>query len=221
VANPNHVVFYDAGQTYRRALLSPDGDLCRFVVLAPDLASDLLDATFGTDRGHFPVAGGPVTAEVAMRIHLLGGWLERGQIDHDDAEDGLLDIVQRVLEGAVPPRRREAARRSSTAAARRMLAEDAKAYLSVRFAERGSIRAIAHALGASPFHLSRVFRAETGFTLQTYRDGLRLRCALERLTQGERDLARLAQDVGYASHSHLDVRFRTAFGRSPSTVRAA
>ena len=69
------------------------------------------------------------------------------------------------------------------------------------------------------FHLCRSFRRATGLTLHAYRDEVRLRLALERLQHGERDLSRLALDLGYSSHSHFTAAFRHTFDMPPSTAR--
>ena len=71
----------------------------------------------------------------------------------------------------------------------------------------------------SVFHLCRSFRRATGLTLHDYRDEVRLRLALERLEGGERDLSRLALDLGYSSHSHFTAAFRRSFGAPPSSMR--
>ena len=85
-----------------------------------------------------------------------------------------------------------------------------------------SLAAVAAALAVSPFHLARVFRAQTGFSLAGYVHGLRLRRAAERLAaEPDTDLSRLALDLGYCSHSHFTHRFRAAFGRPPSALRGA
>jgi AraC family transcriptional regulator len=48
---------------------------------------------------------------------------------------------------------------------------------------------------------------------------VRLLLALERLEDGERDLSRLALDLGYSSHSHFTAAFRRSFGTPPSAAR--
>ena len=78
---------------------------------------------------------------------------------------------------------------------------------------------IARAVALSPFHLCRVFRRATGRTLHGYRSALRLRVALDRLDEAEVDLASLALELGYSSHSHFTAAFRKEFGVSPSKVR--
>ncbi len=71
----------------------------------------------------------------------------------------------------------------------------------------------------SPFHLARQFRASTGTSISAYLLRLRLALALQRLAEGEADLAALAADLGFASHSHFGARFRSVFGVPPSSVR--
>lgn len=78
---------------------------------------------------------------------------------------------------------------------------------------------VAGALGCSPFHLSRIFRRESGLPMRRYLDRSRLRLALERLADGEQDLTGLALDLGYADHSHFSNAFRREFGLSPSRFR--
>ncbi len=72
---------------------------------------------------------------------------------------------------------------------------------------------------ASPFHLSRVFREQTGSSLHAYRTEARLRAGLERIADGE-GLAGLAADLGFASQAHLTDRFRRVFGVTPHAWRA-
>ena len=78
---------------------------------------------------------------------------------------------------------------------------------------------VAEALGCSPYHLSRIFHRESGLPMRRYLDRCRLRTALERLAEGEKDLTGLALDLGYADHSHFSNAFRREFGMSPSLFR--
>jgi len=69
------------------------------------------------------------------------------------------------------------------------------------------------------FHLARMFRSRTGFSLHAYRNQLRLRAALERLRDPGVDLIDIALDLGFSSHSHFTETFRRSFGKTPSAVR--
>jgi AraC family transcriptional regulator len=74
-------------------------------------------------------------------------------------------------------------------------------------------------VGSSVFHLARIFKVRTGFSLHTYRTQLRLRAALERLREPGLDLIDIALDLGFSSHSHFTETFRRSFGKTPSAVR--
>jgi AraC-like DNA-binding protein len=79
---------------------------------------------------------------------------------------------------------------------------------------------LAHLVGASPSHLSRVFHQTTGTSLRVYRNQLRVRSVLAKLQDGARSLADLAAEHGFADHSHLDRVVRRHLGRPPSALRA-
>lgn len=87
-------------------------------------------------------------------------------------EESVLSLLDDVLTAVygwatpTPPRQRR-------------LAEDARALLCSTFASGHSLTAIAEAVGASAFHLCRVFKRHTGQTIHAYRGQLRLRHSLE------------------------------------------
>ena len=62
-------------------------------------------------------------------------------------------------------------------------------------------------------------REATGHTIARHRMRLRVRNALNRMADGERDLARLAADVGFTDHSHLCRVVRSETGHTPSALR--
>ncbi|HEX3317870.1 MAG TPA: helix-turn-helix domain-containing protein [Solirubrobacteraceae bacterium] len=70
-----------------------------------------------------------------------------------------------------------------------------------------------------------IFRGEgvtlAGHTLSRHRMRLRVRDALGRLAGGERDLARLAADAGFAHQAHLCRVVRSEVGTTPAALRAA
>ena len=100
----------------------------------------------------------------------------------------------------------------------RQLVDDAREAVSADL--RLGHAELARRLYVSPSHLSRAFRAQTGETLSRYRNRVRVRIALERLAAGERSLARLAVDLGFADHAHLTRAVRREHGAPPSELRA-
>jgi AraC-like DNA-binding protein len=85
---------------------------------------------------------------------------------------------------------------------------------------RLSLGDLADAACTTPYHLARTFRRHTGMSVHQYRHSLRLVAALERLDQGERDLAGLGYDLGYSSQSHFGAVFRRTIGVTPAQARS-
>jgi AraC family transcriptional regulator len=133
-------------------------------------------------------------------------------------EEAVLKVLDEVARGCrqaagLPIVRREPSR------ARRGYAEDVKALLQRRFRERLQLDDIARALYVSACHLCRLFREEVGVPIHRYLNRLRLREALEPITDGACDLGELAYGLGFSSHSHFTAAFRKEFGVSPRAMK--
>lgn len=131
-----------------------------------------------------------------------------------ELDDRLLDLFRQVARrmasaDAVPAGSRSEVRRVRLA-------------LSGRLEEPPALEELADGIGCSRFHLCRVFKEETGLTIRQYVHRLRLSEAVLRMAgddAAEGDLAALAADLGYASHSHFTSRFRRFYGVTPSRFR--
>ncbi len=216
LATANQAIFYNGCQGYRRELRHADGDRCSFVALSPLLTAEL------HERGELPFrfAHGPNGAAPFLVHALALAHARLGDAEPLLVEDALHAVLRCVLGAALDvhgPRRR---RRAATEAGHEALVEDAKHLLAARLDERIGLAELASALHVSPFHLARVFRRRTGFSLHAYRLQLRLRAALQLVLEGDRDLALLACELGFASHSHLTDSFRRSFGMPPSQLRS-
>jgi AraC-like DNA-binding protein len=208
LATPNHVVFYRPHRRYRRALRDARGDRSIWVEFAPGLV-ELPEAPAG------PSAAGTYLLAVAVARHLLA----EPDPDRLLAEEAVVRLLTLAAGTSEPGR---TGRRDRTQREHAELAEAAKQLVADRLAERVSLEAVAAALYVSPFHLARVFRSRTGFSLSSYVHGLRLRRAVDRLAaEPDTDLSRLALELGYCSPSHFSTRFRAVFGRPPSAFRGA
>src|SRR5207245_2195178 len=92
--------------------------------------------------------------------------------------------------------------------------------IGARFDQSLRLSDIALSAGASVFHLCRVFRALTGFTIHSYLKRLRVRHGLEEvcdspLPSPQAPISRVALDLGFAHHSHFTSAFRREFGAPP------
>ena len=69
--------------------------------------------------------------------------------------------------------------------------------------------------GCSPFHLSRIFSAETGATIPQYIRRLRMERAAALLQSGKHNVTEAALEVGYSSLSHFSQSFCQEMGCCP------
>ena len=224
-ADPGIVTIYNRDQEYVRAPISRDGDRCDWFAVAPHIALEIARSLDARAEEHperpFSCQFTRSDMDLYLRQRALFVRLERGLLDPLELEQEVIDVVAhalRVVYGApaAPP---NAPRR--TEAAHRDLADRARAELARDIAAPTSVTRLARQLGVSPYHLCRVFRAQTGKTLHGYRLELRLRVALERLGEPGIGLSQIAHEMGFTSHSHFTAVMRQRLGATPSTVRGA
>jgi AraC family transcriptional regulator len=214
VCDRNLVLFFNPGQRFFRSLRSRDGDHSYYVELTPELMFRL-----GGGLASFPFAFGPCDPEVFLLQRLAVRHLREPKPDPLLVEEAITEAVRLALERARSFHRLRSRRREATRAAHREIVDQTKELLAARYRERLTMGEIAGAIGVSRFHLSRVFRASTGFSLHGYRNQLRLRAALERLVDPTATLPPLATELGFSSHSHFTAAFRESFGVAPSALR--
>jgi AraC family transcriptional regulator len=225
LADANQAVFFSGGAAYRVSHPADCGDRGTVLTPAPEALSDIL-REFDHDgdicaEHPFPFLTGPCDAGLFWRHHELVRRLPHSA-EPLWAEETALRLVADLVSAAFAqcdlPRR---PRRQETVAAHAERVEAAKSYLAGRVGERTTLGEAARAAGASPFHLARAFRQQTGVPVHRYLVRLRLRTSLERLAEGAHDLAALALELGFDSHSHFAAAFRREFDRTPSEVRRA
>ena len=193
------------------------GDACTTIVL--DEAA--LGEVAGSLRG---LPDGPVWTDGRLDFaqRTLLARLRSGRLRGAEATEQVLCLVAQVVERGLSrgPQTTEAhaAARPATARARRRLVDVART-LVAGDGRSPRLGALARHLGVSPWYLSRVLHAETGQTLARHRSQVRVRLALERIAAGERDLATLAAELGFADQAHLTRTVRREVGHPPGHVR--
>jgi AraC-like DNA-binding protein len=226
-ADVNQAVFFSKGATYRVSHPADRGDRGAVFTVESQALNDIVRELDPAIDEHperpFPFVTSPCDSTVFWRRHAL---IERLQASGGEAfsplwaDETALTLVADVLQAALArhgfPRKR---RRQATDAAHVERAEAAKGYLAERLGQRITLDEVARAVHASPFHLARVFRQRAGVPVHRYLNQLRLRAAVDRLADGAGDLASLALELGFSSHSHFADAFRREFGCTPSAVR--
>ncbi len=209
--DPSAVFFANSGEEQRYDHPHAGGDDCTAFILSPSLAASI----WGGDPT-LPSAPVHSSPRLDLEHRLLFAQADRGA-DPDEIGERAILLIASVLEQ--DNWRRAQSGRPASSRARRALVDSAREALA---ADPGqSLPALAGSLSISPHHLSRIFRSATGHTISRHRMRLRARAALGRLAAGERNLARLAADLGFADQSHLCRVVRAETGSTPKALREA
>ena len=127
----------------------------------------------------------------------------------DDVDFGMVEALLTLLGTAAVPSR--PADGEVVARAREAIATGDPA--------AGGLLSLATALGVSPYRLSRAFTRTLGVSVTRYRNRVRVGRVLDRLEHGERALAALAADLGFADQAHLCRTVRAHVGHTPTALR--
>jgi AraC-like DNA-binding protein len=225
VATPNHVSFYNVGESYSREAIGNEGDECDWIALSPSVLRDVhtelaeLEAANGRmfPRPFAPMKPETFFAQRKLFATAASPSATMNSLQIDEAVAGLVDrIVADALEfwGCSGKSRRRP--RPVCQRRRLRIIEDAKALLAREYWTDLSLADLARQLHCSAAHLSRMFHAATGFRLCDYRQELRLRKGLFLLEETGLEIGDIAVQVGFASHSHFTSAFHRRFGVNPS-----
>jgi AraC family transcriptional regulator len=223
LADPNHVLLFNAAEPCRFAHPIPGGDDCTILAVETHRALELVarHAPGDAEDPETPFRlGHGISSPRVARIHYeLLALLRKGDttLVLDDALSVLVQESVRAVYGATPARR--AAPSARTRRRRCDLVEAVCMAIHNRLHSPPGLGELAGAFGCSPFHLSHVFRQTTGVSLRRYVQQLRARIAADRLAAGAPDLTEVALDLGYSDHSHLTNAFRREWGLPPSRFR--
>lgn len=226
-ADVNQVVFFSKESTYRVSHPTDCGDRGTVFALSQSVLNDMireLDPHIDDHPGQpFPFVTAPCSPrifglhrEIAQRLDFVS----EDFLNPLWADVTLLQLIAEVLETAFASRDQHSKRRARAGTAGHAdRIEAAKVYLATRLGERVTLDDVASAVHTSPFHFARTFRQQAGIPIHRYLTHLRLRNSLERLARGADDIAVLALELGFSSHSHFAETFRREFGLTPSEIR--
>jgi len=219
----NSIAFFNPLGVYRTSHPHGCGDHGAGIVVRPDVIADALSEWDSPGEGaepRFPVLQAPSSPRAYWIQHLVLSRLAAGQpIDPLEIEETALALVAESLSAAARSWAR-APERPGTSRRRRESVDAARGYLAARFRAPVRLGDVAAAAGVSPFHACRMFKKETGISVNRFLHRLRLRAALAELPGCRGDITALALDLGYSSHSHFTYAFRREFGMPPSAWAA-
>lgn len=218
IADALRVVWYQPWQGFRRRAISRSGDHCMWLGFAPDCVEAALSTGHGAarlrDAAHCRGTGTRTAQLAAARAgfrRLLGETSDPNLA----VEESALGLLALALDAGIEPDTVRLTQHELRCVWR------ARELLCCRFAEELPLPVLAREVGCSPFHLARAFRRATGHSLHAFQTRMRLREALDRLSQGDVPAGSVALDLGFCSHSHFSSAFRREYGMSPSRMRDA
>lgn len=225
VADPNIVIFQNADDVFRTSHPGGQGDDTTWIALTPEIVEETMrecDPSAASRPTHpFLSSHGPNSPRTFLLQHLAFEYASRGP----DADAVLIEeVVQELVREAVAiaaaaSKRTPPKMRHSTLKVHIDQSEAVKSYIAQRYAQKLTLEEIAGHVHAAPCHLCRLFRRVVGVPIHRYLNRLRLREAITRFSDPNANLAGVAIDVGFASHSHFTDAFRREFGVPPSLVR--
>jgi len=213
VADANHVLFFNAGESYQVSHPIDGGDASLSLELSESVLHELAPRELLNDRGllGFRRQHQRIDPRAQALVALLRHNLQHGTIEALEAEGLLLTLVCRSLGP------RTSHQIGATHASRR-LADRVKVLLASDLSRRWTLAEIATEIGGSAVYLTQVFQQVEGIPLYRYHLRLRLARALDLIGRAD-DLSTLAAELGFSSHSHFAAAFRQAYGRSPTAFR--
>jgi AraC family transcriptional regulator len=213
VADANHVLFFNAGESYQISHPIGGSDSSLSLAVADTLLGELAPKSIlnGNGIASFRRQHQRIDPRAQALVALLRHSLNNGTIEPLEAESLALTLVCRSL----GPRTSHECR--ATHGSRR-LTDRVKVLLAGDLSRRWTLTDIAAEIGGSPVYLTQVFQQAEGIPLYRYHLRLRLARALDLIAQYD-DLAALAADLGFSSHSHFSAAFRQAYGRSPTAFK--
>lgn len=226
LADPNQVIVQNPADSFRSSHPGAIGDDTTWFAFAPEVVRDALSALDPSveERPDRPFIMTHVASD--PRTYLLQRLAFEHCTKHEQVDPIFLQEIGIALAHRVAAALYKAAGssprqhvRPDTMRAHRECAEQVKVMLASRFKDRLTLEEIAASVHVAPCHLCRLFRRYTGLPIHRYLNRIRLRAAINRFLDPAANLAGVATDMGFASHSHFSDAFRKEFGMTPSAVR--
>ncbi len=206
------------GQAYECSHERGPADRCLSLLFDPALFESVAALAGGRGRPtQFRLAMLPPLAAASAWVHRLLAAL-RGAASGAAPDEIALELAARVMaahedSAGAKPRRCVPSNRHAR------LASEALAFLDDRSSGPIGLGDVARAVGLSPFHFLRVFRACFGITPHQYLLRRRLDRAAARLLDGDESVTEIAYAVGFGDLANFIRSFRAAVGCSPRAFR--
>jgi AraC-like DNA-binding protein len=228
VLNANCANFQNVGSTYQRRLLDERGDFNDWIAVSPsflaELSAERASSSRAADGIFFEKPLAPITPlQYMAQRHLHDTLIANGNLHELAFDEYLACLVQSIVNDADSYWQRETKPKMSPRPMcdrrRRDIVEAVKERLAKEYWINHSLADLARSAHCSISKLVRIFRIETGSSLHSYQQHIRIRHSLQLLKESSCDLNDIATQLGFANHSHFTTVFRRQFGIAPSEYR--
>lgn len=207
-ADVNQALFFNAEEEYRIDHSTDQGDACLSFDVSQQALCELAAENVDDRGGVLTFRHLQRRMEASLQLEVAR--LRYCRFDLLRGEETALRIARRLLAADRPAK--------PLTAAQRRLVQRAKQVLHADPQRRWSLSEIAQVIDASPVHLTQTFSKAEGMPLYRYQTQLRLAAALHALPDAD-DLAALALDLGFSSHSQFTAAFKRMYGLPPSALK--
>ena len=208
-AQQGQLVAINPGEIHTGQAVTQDGWMYRMIypgiVLMRQIAREMTGKDWQIPNFPQPVMDDPELADLFRRAHVV---LEHSQ-SNLERETALRDVM-----GAFILRHAENRLTIPMHQHEQRAVRIARDYLETHYAENVSLETLAAHSGISPFHLVRLFRAQTGMPPHLYLTHIRIMRAKALLALGI-PITQVALAVGFVDQSHLTRRFKRIVGVPP------
>ncbi len=222
LSTPASFTFFNPGEEYRVAHPTGSGDECTAIRLDPTALDGLAHSVDvpSLSNSRLPQSSPSVVPAKLFQEHWrLFKLAQAASYDHCSMEERTVNFVLAAASSAFVDQAATATHQQLTRHQLSVVGNAAE-FIASSYTQSHSLADVATHVGTTPFHLSRLFRAGTGYSICEFRNQLRLREAMRRIALGEKNLLALALDLGFCHHGHLGRHFKKIFGASPSEFRA-
>ncbi len=206
VLRPGQAIVCSPGETYRRRMIDPRGEILDWLWLRTDLLGETVGSESPESMG---ITLDGATILLQRRVHRLA---RRG------APRVQVEAAAMELADALRQRAGRGGSNDAPARARRRVAR-AIELMAAHPNEPLTLDEISDEMDLSPAYACVIFKRVTGTTLTRFHRDLRLYASLAELEDDAPDLTSVALRYGFSSHAHYTARFRDAFGVTPSSAR--
>lgn len=224
LADPNQIIFSNAGESYEISHPVKGGDTSTVFLFAPALLIEML-RVINPDIENTPYRlfqHNHITFNSRLQIlqyQLLRA--DRHALDTLAIEEKVTTLVAEILYESYQGETVKQKPSRNTIHTHVEQIRHVKNFLNANIRTPLQLEHISSAVHLSPYHLCRIFKKNTGMTLHQYVKRLRLFNAVERmLDHPTTRLDMLALEYSFSNHGHFSTVFRQVFGISPSELRS-